>query len=142
MFHQATLLLDGRVLITGGDTCWCRTPNSDSAELYVPGVLKPTPFVNSFQLDRAAVVTGSSYSVSVSGSSLTPEMFLDVRFTSPDNSESDVILNWQRGLTATHAVPSGTVSGIWTISGVRAHEIETDHTGVFFPISATITVSP
>jgi hypothetical protein len=27
------------------------------------------------------------------------------------------------------------------INGVRAHDIETDHTGNFIPVSATITVS-
>jgi Kelch motif protein len=140
-FHQATLLMDGRILITGGDTCFCRTTNSDTAELYVPSLLKPAALVKNFQLDRAAVVAGSSYSVSVSGSNLTPLMFLDVRFTSPESTESEVILNWQRGLTGSHSVPAGTASGTWTISGVRAHEIETDHTGNFFPVSATITVS-
>jgi len=140
MFHQATLLMDGRVLITGGDTCWCRTQNSESAELYVPSVLKPTPVVKNFQMDRAVVVAGSSYSVIVSGSNLTPQMFLDVRFTSPYSNDLAVVLNWQRGLTASHSVPANIAPGSWTISGVRAHEIETDHTGSFFPVSATITV--
>src|SRR5262249_28728428 len=34
-----------------------------------------------------------------------------------------------------------TAAGNWTINGVRAHEIETDHTGIFFPVSAGIAVS-
>jgi hypothetical protein len=37
--------------------------------------------------------------------------------------------------------PPGIAPGIWTINGVRAHEVETDHTGIFFPVSATISVS-
>jgi hypothetical protein len=69
-------------------------------------------------------------------------MFFDVRFTQPGNSESAVVLNWQKGLAANHEVPAGIAPGIWTITSVRAHEIETDHTGSFFPVSATITVSP
>jgi len=41
-----------------------------------------------------------------------------------------------------HDVPAGTALGAWIINGVRAHEIETDHSGIFFPVSATLTVSP
>jgi hypothetical protein len=41
-----------------------------------------------------------------------------------------------------HDVPAEMAIGSWTINGVRAHEIETDHTGNFSPVSATITVSP
>jgi hypothetical protein len=51
-------------------------------------------------------------------------------------------LNWQTGFAGTHDVPAGIASGKWTISGVRAHEIETDHTGSFVPVSAAITVLP
>ena len=116
--------------------------NSDSAELYVPSVLVPAQVVTGLRFDRTSVVAGSSYSVNVSGSNLTPQTFFDVRFTSPGSNASAVVLNWQRGLAASHDVPAGTASGSWTINGVRAHEIETDHTGSFFPVSATITVSP
>jgi hypothetical protein len=51
-------------------------------------------------------------------------------------------LNWQSGSTGEHDVPAGVTPGKWTINGVRAHEIETDHTGNFVPVSATIRVSP
>ena len=46
----------------------------------------------------------SSYSVNVSGSNLTPQTFLDVRFTSPGSNDSAVVLNWQRGVAASHDV--------------------------------------
>jgi hypothetical protein len=137
--HKATLLLDGRVLLTGGHTSK-NTPAS--AELYIPSILVPIPVVRAVRFDRMVVPAGSSFSVDLSGSNLTPEMFFDVRFTSPESNESAVALNWQNGLAENHEVPAGLAPGSWTITDVRAHELETDHTGNFYPVSATITVSP
>jgi Tol biopolymer transport system component len=104
--------------------------------------MQSPPIVTGLQFDRTNVAARSSYSVSVSGSNLTSQTFFDVRFTSPGSNESAVVLNWQKGLAARHDVQAGTASGVWTINGVRAHQIETDHTGNLVPVSATITVSP
>ena len=128
--HTATRLNNGAVLIAGG------SPTAN-AELYVPGLV-----VTELQFDRMNAIAGSSYSVNVLGSNLTPETFFDIRFTSPESNVSDVVLNWQRGVAASHAVPVGTAPGTSTINGVRAHQIETDHTGNFVPVQATITISP
>jgi hypothetical protein len=98
--------------------------------------------VSALQFDKKSVVAGSSFSASISGSNLTQEMFFDVLFIAPGSATSDVALNWQTGVVSSHLIPTGIAPGSWTINGVRAHEVETDHTGIFFPVSATITVSP
>ena len=145
-FHSATLLMDGTILITGGVTCvYCIGPGlgeTASAELYIPSLLVPAQVVTDLRLDRTSVGAGSSYAVNISGSNLTSQTFFDIRFTAPGSNASDVVLNWQSGLAASHDVPAGTAAGSWTINGVRAHEIESDHTGNFIPVTVTITVSP
>jgi hypothetical protein len=91
--------------------------------------LYPTPLVSQLRFDRAIAAPASRFLASVSGSNLTLEMFFDVRLTSPESNESVVALNWQNGLAENHEVPAGLAPENWTITGVRAHEIETDHTG-------------
>ena len=141
-FHTATLLTDGRILIAGGFTGGpgVLSAQSHTAELYVPAVLIPAPVGKSLRFDRPVVVAGTSYAVYISGANLTPQTYFDVRFTSPGADESAVVLNWQQGLLAIHGVDAGVAAGTWTITGVRAHEIETDHTGNFFPVTAAIAV--
>ena len=101
----------------------------------------PEPVVTDLRFDRTNVAAGGSYAVTVSGSSLTPQTFFDVRFSAPGSGVSAVVLNWQKGLVVNHNVPAGIAAGTWTINGVRAHELEDDHSDNFVPVSATITIS-
>jgi photosystem II stability/assembly factor-like uncharacterized protein len=103
--------------------------------------LGPAPVVTDFRFDKTSVVAGGSYSATVSGSNLTAETFFDVQFSAPGSSTSDVALNWQIGPVASHGVPAAIAAGTWTITGVRAHELEAEHTDSFVPVSAAITVS-
>jgi hypothetical protein len=100
----------------------------------------PDSIVADLQFDRPSVRAGDSFAANISGRNLTTQTFFDVRFTSPGSNASNVVLNWQKGITASHGVPASAASGIWKIDGLRAHGIETDHTGIFFPVSATISV--
>jgi hypothetical protein len=140
--HTATLLMDGTVLLAGGHTSSSTYIPDSSAELFIPSVLSPTSVTKTFLFDRSLVAPGSSYSVKIAGSNLSPQTFFDVRFIGPGTNESAVVLNWQRGLAASHEVTAGIASGNWRITAVRAHDIETDHSGSFFPVAASITVSP
>src|SRR5215831_2159149 len=142
--QSATLLMNGTVLLSGGyagGSGVLRPAASQAAEIYTPPVPLPMPVVTDLRLDRSSIAVGMSYSTTISGSNLTPLTFFDVRLTSPGSSRSAVVLNWQRGIVESHEVPAGLAAGKWTINSVRAHEVETDHTGIFFPVSATITVS-
>ena len=144
--HTATVLMDGTVLIVGGYGYGPfgsvgRTAFS-SAEIYTPPVLLPTPVVTELQFDRSSVTVGDSFSANFAGSNVTPDMFFDVRFTAPGSNRSNVGLNWQRDLTSDHTVSAGITPGVWTINGVRAHRFEDDHSGNFFPVTATIVVVP
>jgi hypothetical protein len=138
--HTATLLNDGTVLITGGVSYGERVVGS--AEIYHPPSVVRALVTTNLRVDRTVVAAGTSYSVNATGSNLSAETFFDIRFRAPGERLEQEALNWQRGTSESHIVTVGTVAGNWTITGVRAHQFETDYTGSFFPVLATIGVSP
>jgi photosystem II stability/assembly factor-like uncharacterized protein len=98
--------------------------------------------VTSIAFDATLVKVGAAFNAIIAGSNLSNQTYFDVQVRAPGSATDMVVLNWQTGTSVHHSITAGTVTGTWTISGVRAHQIETDHTGSFIPVSATITVSP
>ena len=104
-------------------------------------VATPPLLVTGLSFDSTSTRIGSAYTATISGSNLTNQTFFDVRFRAPGSVADNVASNWQTGLSASHSVPAGLPTGAWTITGVRAHQDASDHTGSFVPLSTTITVS-
>ena len=92
--------------------------------------------------NSSTVRIGSSFSAAFSGSNLTDLTYFDVSFRAPGSTTDQESQNWQRGVSANHAIPAGTATGMWTITGVRPHQQSTDHSGNFVSTSVTLTVSP
>jgi hypothetical protein len=124
--HTATLLPDGEVLITGSA--------GGTAELYHSPPFVPVTF------DPGTVTLGGSFVARFSGTNVTASTYFDVRFRRPGSSIDEVAHDWQQG-TAPHTVASGVAVGTWTVTGVRPHQNLDDHSGAFFPVSATLTVT-
>ena len=98
--------------------------------------------VSDIGFDPTSVRVGASLTATFSGTNLTDERYFDIRFRSPGSTRDEVVLNWQRGRSAGHTVASGTVTGTWTVTGVRAHQDINNHNGDFVSISAILTVIP
>jgi uncharacterized delta-60 repeat protein len=128
---------DGKIVMAG-DT-GASTNNQDFA---LARFDDDSPRVSDLRMDPANVQVGGTFNATFSGTNLNDGKYFDIRFRSPGSTRDEVVLSWQQGRSARHAVPAGTASGVWTINGVRAHEVETDHTGSFIPVNATVTVSP
>lgn len=94
------------------------------------------------KLDPPSLAVGGFFSATASGAGIVSETFFDIRFRAPGSSVDQEGLNWQRGGSATHTIPTGTRTGLWTITGVRAHQNEADHTGSYVPVSIGLQVSP
>jgi hypothetical protein len=98
------------------------------------------PFATGITFDRPRVSVGSSYTATFTGDNLTDKTYFDVRFRPPRGTADEVVWNAQQGISAEHTVVSTGALGVWTVTGVRAHQDINDHSGAFVPVSATITV--
>jgi uncharacterized delta-60 repeat protein len=128
---------DGKIVMAGdtGDS----TNNQDFALVRYDD---DSPRVSDLRLDPPNVQVGNTFNATFSGTNLNDGTYFDIRFRSPGSTRDEVVLNWQQNRSSRHIVPADTASGIWTVNGVRAHEVETDHTGSFIPVNTTLTVSP
>ena len=98
--------------------------------------------VTGLNVSPPTVRVGSSFSVTLSGTNLTDQTFFDVRFRAPGSTFDQEASNWQTGTSRTPTIPTGTPTGVWTFTGVRAHQDAADHSGSFTPISVILTVAP
>jgi parallel beta-helix repeat protein len=99
-----------------------------------------TPVAISLLFDSSRVSPGGSFTATFSGSNLTSETYFDIRVRAPGASVDDVVSNWQQGASARHTLPTNIAVGDWKITGVRAHQDASDHSGPFTPVEATISV--
>jgi len=98
------------------------------------------PLVHGFEFNQTGVHIGDSYIARVSGTNLTAQTYFDILYRAPGGSVVEESLNWQTGASAVHSVSAATARGIWTVTGIRAHEDETDHTGSYVPVSTSVNV--
>ena len=91
--------------------------------------------------DPTSVRAGSSFTATFSGMNLTDETYFDIRFRSPGNNTDQSALNWQRGLTATHAVPIDANGGTWIVTGARAHQDVDDHVADYALASGVLALN-
>src|SRR5262249_24930834 len=100
------------------------------------------PTVTTLAFDVTLVSIGASYTATIDGLNLVDRTYFDVLVRPPGSTAGIVALNWQIGPSASHSVPSGLDTGMWTVTGVRPHQDPENHTGSFTPVSAAIMVSP
>lgn len=100
----------------------------------------PPPAATGLTIDPVIVPRNGSFSVNFAGSNVDSQTYFDVQFRAPGSSSNEVALNWQRGISGLHTIPAGSSTGVWTFTGVRAHQEEADHSGSFTPISVVLTV--
>jgi hypothetical protein len=98
--------------------------------------------VTGLTLSSSIASIGTSFTSVFAGSNLTDQTYFDIRFRGPGGTADQEASNWQRGTSASHPVLAGTATGTWTITGVRAHQNSTDHSGGFVPVSITLRVLP
>src|SRR5262249_15363682 len=98
--------------------------------------------ITGLAVSPSTVRIGSSFSAVFTGSNVTDLTYFDVRYRAPGSTTDQEAQNWQRGVSASHALGAGVTSGTWMVTGARPHQSSADHSGNFAPLSVTLTVSP
>jgi uncharacterized delta-60 repeat protein len=125
-----TIQSNGKIVVAGGS----------AGDFALARYQSTPPPITSLAFTPSVVRSGNSFTAEFSGTDLTGETYFDVRFRSPGSSTDQIVLNWQRGVFGRHTVPMATPSGIWTVTGVRAHREVNDHTADFVSVSTPLTV--
>ncbi len=99
-----------------------------------------TPLATGLVVDPSSVPVKGAFTSTFSGNNLTSGTYFDIRVRAPSANADVVVLNWQQGLAARHAIPVGTAIGDWRVTGVRAHQDMNEHSGSFALVQATLSV--
>ena len=98
------------------------------------------PSAAGLTLSANTISAGSSFTATFTGANLGANTFFDVRFRTPGSTVDGFVVNWQQGTSKSVTVPAGTQTGVWTITGIRAHSNANDGAGPFTSVSVTLTV--
>lgn len=112
------------------------------ADSRIPPAAASEPVATAVSFDSMNIRLGGSFTAVITGTNLSAETYLDIRFRKPGSSTDEVAVNWQQGTSQTHSVNPNTPTGTWTITGLRAHRDSAEHRGSFIPVSGTLTVLP
>jgi hypothetical protein len=101
---------------------------------------QPAPSVIELTLNPSVVRLEGSYAAVFAGSNLTDKTYFDIRYRLPDSAVDREVQNWQQGAAASHTVPSPTILGTWTITGIRVHYDADDHSAALLSLSVQLRV--
>jgi len=96
--------------------------------------------ISELKFEPATVQVGGSLVAKFAGTNVGDDTYMDVRFRAPGSSSDQVALNWQQGMSRSHSIADSVGPGIWTVTGVRAHQDRDEHNGNFDAVSATLAV--
>jgi parallel beta-helix repeat protein len=117
-------------------------PNLPAGDVATILTAANAPSASGVSFVSGAVNAGGSFTATFSGSNLSATTYFDVTFRMPGSTTDLIVLNWQRGTSAAHALAVGTSAGTWIVTGVRAHADSRDAAGPFTPVSVTLRVVP
>jgi tungstate transport system substrate-binding protein len=100
------------------------------------------PLVNSAALNPSTVRLLDTFTAAFTGANLSSQTYFDVRYRRPGATSDEIVHNWQQGTSGIHNVPAETPSGMWRVTGVRAHRDADDHGASIIPVGANVIVVP